>query len=245
ACHHPAPPAGGTTHPHGRQNPPIRPPPRRATPPAAAPPRAVLKWAAPPPGGSLPSFSRPRLSQSSVSHRCSTDRIPARALEKLVESARPSRPRTRRRWPKRPQPSPPPRVIAAMNATPRGGEVEAIWRRDGSGAQSPPPAGAGGHPGLQPTRDRRIHADPSSEPQPATAGQPAPPREFPVPTAQARHPAGLTGSSSSDLRMIFIPSPLTCPLLSKEALTAARGPLNLTALGRRTGRSEGVTKPQQ
>jgi len=132
-----------------------------------------------------------------------------------------------------------------MNATPRGGEVEAIWRRDGSGAQSPPPAGAGGHPGLQPTRDRRIHADPSSEPQPATAGQPAPPREFPVPTAQARHPAGLTGSSSSDLRMIFIPSPHTCPLLSKEALTAARGPLNLTALGRRTGRSEGVTKPQQ
>jgi hypothetical protein len=57
--------------------------------------------------------------------------------------------------------------------------------------------------------------------------------------------AGLTaGSSSSDLRMIFIPSPHICRLLREEALTAACGlPLNLTALVRRTGRSEGVTKP--
>jgi hypothetical protein len=36
--------------------------------------------------------------------------------------------------------------------------------------------------------------------------------------------AGLTaGSSSSELRMIFIPSPRTCRLLSKEVLTAACG----------------------
>jgi hypothetical protein len=45
-----------------------------------------------------------------------------------------------------------------------------------------------------------------------------------VPMAQAGILAGLTaGSSSPDLRMIFIPSPHTCRLLREEALTAACG----------------------
>jgi hypothetical protein len=67
-----------------------------------------------------------------------------------------------------------------------------------------------------------------------------------VPMAQTRHPGRAhAGSSSPDLRMIFIPSPHACRLISKEVLTAACGlPLNLAALGSQDSQERSCAKPR-